>query len=102
MAPVISAVAAATPAAGNVPGGDPPPAPRPAAAPAVTPPVALGVHVIICPEQPVLVVEHNGLSIELTINAGVRPLSPSTESKPPACNASLLALPVPYRLLLPS
>ncbi|KAF0904108.1 hypothetical protein E2562_031831, partial [Oryza meyeriana var. granulata] len=82
MSSVTSAVAATSP---PVTGGGPPPAapgggdPAAAAPPAGEPPAAP-----VCPHEPTPVREPTGLSIELTIRAVVRPLSPSSDPKPPS------------------
>ncbi|EAZ37483.1 hypothetical protein OsJ_21817 [Oryza sativa Japonica Group] len=73
MAPVISSVVAATPVSA---GGD---AAAASAPPAVEPPAAPACQLKLTP----VLVEHPGLSIELTIRAVVRPISPNCESKPP-------------------
>ncbi|KAF2927356.1 hypothetical protein DAI22_06g198700 [Oryza sativa Japonica Group] len=76
MAPVISSVVAATPVSA---GGD---AAAASAPPAVEPPAAPACQLKLTP----VLVEHPGLSIELTIRAVVRPISPNCESKPPPGN----------------
>uniref|UniRef100_A0A0D9WRL5 Uncharacterized protein n=1 Tax=Leersia perrieri TaxID=77586 RepID=A0A0D9WRL5_9ORYZ len=77
MAPVIGAGKATPPAASD---GDPA-----TAAAAAEPPVAP-----VSPQQqlPTLALEPTGLSIELTIRAVVRPVSPTSESMPPPVKMS--------------